>query len=63
MFEIPGIDWLAECRFDPLDSSVDEIEKRVVDIEEWRTKICLGAETLITKASRCLNTLSGSRGS
>ncbi|KAH8679532.1 hypothetical protein BGZ60DRAFT_561106 [Tricladium varicosporioides] len=57
MFVIPGINWLAANRLKDLSTSEDAVEKRVAEIEEWRTKICLGAENLTMKATELKESL------
>jgi hypothetical protein len=48
-FIIPGVNWLSEIRLEA--GSEEAIDKRVAEIEQWRTKICIGAENLTAEAS------------
>jgi hypothetical protein len=48
-FVIPGVSWLTGLCLE--NESDDTIEKTVLEIEEWRTKICVEAEKLTAKAS------------
>jgi hypothetical protein len=49
MFVIPGVNWLTGLCLE--NESDDTIEKTVIEIGEWRTKICVEAERLTATAS------------
>jgi hypothetical protein len=48
-FIIPGVNWLSGIHLE--EGSEEAIDKRVAEIEQWRMKICIGAENLTAKAS------------
>ena len=48
-FIIPGVNWLSGLRLE--EGSEETTDKRVAELEQWRKKLCIGAENLTAKAS------------
>jgi hypothetical protein len=48
-FVMPGVRWLSELNL--INPSDDVIEEKRIEIGEWKTRICKGADEFITTAS------------
>lgn len=48
LFVMPGVRWLSELNLNLISPSDDVIEEKLIEIGQWKTKLCEGAEKFIT---------------
>lgn len=51
LFVMPGVHWLSKFNQNLINPSDDVIEEKRIEIGEWKTRICKGADEFITTAS------------